>query len=257
VNLIWKVQSIARLTKKVTMNQGRARSVAIVLSCVALVAAGCSTTASDGESDLQRSAQAVEDQSVEDQSVEDQSVEDQSVEDRSVEDRSVEDQSDVDSEPTETAPSQFPEDVAVGALLDGVRVCVRNERTTVDGKPALINLTFEDRPRSRSWESDYLPPGSENCVESSDKMIGTLAIMYTEAPLLEVEVYNPPIFPAHMTLMLGDEICIAVDNFAPNRVYDNGFARYVLERQADSKNLKNFSLVVSDSRGRNNQDARC
>jgi len=163
---------------------------------------------------------------------------------------------DVEANVQEDSASSVPETDAVGSVFRGVRLCVKNDRTTLDGRPAAIDVDMSSA--STSHEGTFLNPTVENCGKTDTRLImGEIQIMYTDAKAWTFKAQNlvPGDAQLEMSRGVAGDACVYVDTEGRSKSYDDGFARYVLTRLNDSKEFKEFQLTVQDSRGETKCDA--
>jgi hypothetical protein len=146
------------------------------------------------------------------------------------------------------------EEIARGSLLRKVHVCVRNTRTgQVGGRTPHVNVEFDRPIESATWENDVLPPGAENCVTNPHDANALIAIMYTDAPLLYLRAENFALSAANIGITFvkfNPVYCMFVNTEGESKTYDDGFARYVITREADTPSLKRFTMTIGDSLGK-------
>jgi hypothetical protein len=181
-------------------------------ACTLLLVSGCTTSQTTDGTEVGRSAEAVSDESSEEGAALEQEV--------------------------------------VGSFIRGVRLCVKNDRTNIDGRPAAINVDLGSV--STSHEGTFLLPTVENCAKTDTRLImGDIQIMYTDAKGLTFNARNliPGGGQLEMTRGIAGQLCVYVDTEGESKSYDDGFARYQLTRLKDTENFKEFKLTVKDSQG--------
>lgn len=163
-----------------------------------------------------------------------------------------------DSVDSSAEPDGAPEGERVTAFARGVRVCVMNERTTRDGKPAWIVVKF-DRADRVSRESSWVAPGSEICGEASwsanltsvGDLLGSLITMYDDTRTAEIRAINYAIGETSMEMIMHPTtqargLSCSVFRENSTEVLDDTINRFTLKRLPDSGSFKEYTITVSD-----------
>lgn len=152
-----------------------------------------------------------------------------------------------------------PQEERAQVFARGVRVCVINERTTRDRKPARINVKFTKADRV-SRESNYVAPGEQICGEagweanliSVGDLLGNLATMYDDSRTAELRAINYAIGETSLEMVMAPTkqsrgLSCIVSSENATEVLDDSINRFTLKRLPDSSSFKEYTVTVSDS----------
>jgi hypothetical protein len=170
----------------------------------------------------------------------------------------------VDPEDADEAQPELdgpPEGELAQVIVRAVRVCVINNRTTRDGRPAWLNVEFTQVDRV-SREGTLVAPGDKICgwkryEVSLDSRVGTLmayiATMYDDTPIASVLGKNRALGKTELRFNLADRdgpeyeyMGCYISSDREMDVLDDGINRFTLERLSDSASFKEYTITVSD-----------
>lgn len=148
-----------------------------------------------------------------------------------------------------------PDSSLTGASLRGTRVCVINQRTNRDGKPALIQVKFSKADRV-SQEVPYVPPGGQFCAEgafdsgfAANDVEGVIYTMYDDTPTTKLWARNRRVGDPELEIQVGTEVCDTTIASVV-RILDDKINRFTLRRLPDSPSFKEFTVTISDGESR-------
>jgi hypothetical protein len=167
-----------------------------------------------------------------------------------------------DAEGTTAELDGAAEGTRVQAFVRGVRVCVINERTTRDGKPAWINVKFSKADRVSRGNS-YVAPGDQICGEagyeanlvSVGDLLGSISTMYDSTTTANLSAVNHAVGEASMDIVMPKTAesrrwYCSISRENTSEVVDDTINRFTLKRLPDSASFKEFTVTVSDGQSR-------